>query len=39
MEDVGCYFTEDDIPSDLKMGDDEMLYAGMGVQEDPVQRD
>ena len=39
MEDVGCYFTEDDIPSDLEMGDDEVFYAGTGVQEDPVQID
>ena len=32
MEDVGCYFTEDDIPSDLLMGDDEVFYAGTGIQ-------
>ena len=36
-EDVGCYFTEDDIPSDLEMGDEEVFYVGTGVQEDPVQ--
>ena len=39
MEDVGCYFTEDDIPSDLEMGDDEVFYAGTGTQGDPVQID
>ena len=39
MEDVGCYFTEDDIPSDLEMGDDEVFYAGTGIQGDPVQID
>ena len=38
-EDVGCYFTEDDIPSDLEMGDDEVFYVGTGVQEDPLQID
>ena len=33
MENVGCYFTENDIPSDLEMGDDEVFYAGTGIQE------
>ena len=32
MENVGCYFNEDDIPSDLEMGDDEMFYAGTEIQ-------
>ena len=39
MENVGCYFYEDDIPSDLEMGNDKMFYAGMGIQKDPVQID
>ena len=37
MEDVGCYFTEVDIPSGLEMGHAEVFYAGTGVLEDPVQ--